>query len=314
VSRPGWQTLAGTGGKAAGRWSALPLLFLLLYLIWGSTYVVIKIALPYIGPFTLAGARAVLAATALGGLALALGRAFPRARSTHALAAQVGLLNMAGLAGLMTLGLTVVGAGETALLIYTQPLQVAALSALLFGERLAARQVAGLLLGFGGMAVVVLPRLQPGAAPVWWAYGVLLLGAACWALSTVLFRQQQQPDPRLAGPDVLWMTALQAGYGAPVLLLAGLALDGWRVQVTFDLIWSLAFTGFLASGLANLLWFFLLTKRTATVVSTYVFLVPAFAVAFGVLVLGEALTLNLLGGGLLTLTGIMLVTRAPAAR
>jgi drug/metabolite transporter (DMT)-like permease len=164
------------------------------------------------------------------------------------------------------------------------------------------------------MAVVLLPRMQPSAAPVWWAYAVLVLGAACWAVSTVLFRRSQGTGPRQATADVVWVTALQAAYGAPVLLAAGLMLEGWRFQLTVDLVWSLAFTGLFASGLANLLWFFLLTKRTATVVSTYVFLVPAFAVGFGVLVLGEPLTPHLLGGGLLTLVGIMLVTRPPAER
>jgi drug/metabolite transporter (DMT)-like permease len=78
----------------------------------------------------------------------------------------------------MSVGLTSVSAGETSLLIYTQPLQVAALSALLLGERLAPRQLGGVLLGFVGMAIVLLPRIQPSAAPAWWAYFALVVGAA----------------------------------------------------------------------------------------------------------------------------------------
>ena len=85
-------------------------------------------------------------------------------------------------------------------------------------------------------------------------------------------------------------------------------------EPTLDLLWTLLFTSLLSTGLANLLWFHLLTRRAATVVSTYVFLVPAFAVAFGALALGEPLTPALLVGGLLTLAGIALVTRAPTRR
>jgi drug/metabolite transporter (DMT)-like permease len=287
----------------------MPLLFLLLYLIWGFTYVAIKIGLRWTGPLTMAGARAVLAGLALAGLALALGRAVPREWRVHRLTATVGLLNVAGLAGLMSLGLTTVSAGETSLLIYTQPLQVAALSALVLAERLSRRQLAGLLLGFGGMTIVLAPRIQPSAAPVWWAYAVLLTGAGCWALATVLYRGWQRAGAPLARVDVLWVTALQALYGAVPLLVAAWLVEGLAVVWTGELVGSLLFTGLLSSGLANVLWFYLLTRRAATVVSTYVFLVPAFAVGFGALVLGEPLTPSLLAGGLLTLTGIALVSR-----
>jgi drug/metabolite transporter (DMT)-like permease len=290
---------------------ALPVLFLLLYLIWGFTYVAIKIGLPFIGALTMAGTRAVIAAVALAAVALALGRPFPRTGAVHRMAALVGLLNVAGLAGMMSLGLTAVSAGETSLLIYTQPLQVAVLGALFTGERPSGRQWVGLVIGFAGTAIVLAPRVQPGAAPVWWAYGVLLLGAFAWALSTVLFSRGRRAGAATDRADVIWLTSLQAAHGAVPLLLAGLLAEGWRLAPTWELAGALAFTGLLSTGLANLLFFYLLTRRTATVVSTAVFLVPAFAVAFGALVLGEPLTPTLLVGGLLTLAGIALVTTAP---
>jgi drug/metabolite transporter (DMT)-like permease len=290
---------------------ALPLLFLLLYLIWGFTYVAIKIGLRWTGPLTMAGARAVIAGLALAALALALGRVAPRLPRVHGMIAVVGVLNVAGLAGMMSLGLTTVSAGETSLLIYTQPLQVAALSAALLGERLARRQVAGLLLGFAGVAVVLAPRIQPSAAPTWWAYAALLFGAGCWALSSVLYRRWQRAGLPLAQVDVVWVSGLQALYGSLPLLVAAWLIEGLRLEPSAELAWTLLFTSLLSTGFANLLWFHLLTRRAATVVSTYVFLVPAFAVTFGAIVLGEPLTPSLLVGGLLTLAGIALVSRQP---
>lgn len=291
--------------------TATPLLFLLLYLIWGFTYVAIKIGLRWTGPLTMAGARALLAGVALGLLALALRRPLPDGWRAHGLIAIVGLLNVAGLAGMMSLGLTAVSAGETSLLIYTQPLQVAALSAIFLRERLARRQLAGVALGFLGMAIVLTPRLQPSAAPAWWAYGALLLGAFCWALSTVLYRHWQRAGLPLARVDILWLTSLQALYGSLPLLAAAAVAEGLAMTPSVDLLWTVAFTGVLASGVANLLWFYLLTRRAATVVSTYVFLVPAFAVAFGALVLAEPVTPALVAGGAMTLVGIALVSRPP---
>lgn len=290
----------------------LALLFVAIYLIWGFTYVAVRIALRDAAPFTLAFGRAGLATLLLGTVALVRGRPAPRGWRAHAFIALVGVLNVSGLAGLMSLGLATVPAGESSLLTYTQPLQVALLSRLMLGERLAGRQLLGLLIGFGGMVVVLLPRLTGGVAnPV--GYAALLLGAFCWALSAVVFRWGGRAASGLPKIDVLWLSALQAAYGAVPLFLAGLLLEGLRVRWTFSLLWSGAFVGLGAAGVANLLWFYLLTQRSATVVAAYVFLVPAFAVVFGGVVLGEPLTLNVALGGLLTLAGIALVTRAPGA-
>ena len=108
--------------------------------------------------------------------------------------------------------------------------------------------------------------------------------------------------------DVLWLSALQTVYGGLPFLVVAAVVERWRFNPTLDLLWTTLFAGFLAAGVANLLWFRLLSLHAATVVSTYVFLVPAFAVAFGALVLGEPLSPTLLGGGAVTLAGIGLVS------
>ncbi len=291
----------------------VPLLLLAIYLIWGFAYVAVRIAVRDAPPFTVAAGRALLAAATLGLAALALGRPFPRARRSQLFAAVVGLLNVSGLAGFMSLGLSLVPAGESSLVTYTQPLQVALLSVVLLHERLTGRQVVGLALGFAGVVVVLLPRLGGGSAASPLGYAALLVGAFTWALSAVLFRRG--PARLLGGDrpvervDVFWLVALQAAYGAVPLLAAGVLLEGLHVRWTGDLIWSWLFAGVGAGGVANLLWFYLLSKRSATVVAAYVFLVPAFAVAFGGVVLGEPITATLAAGGALTLGGIALVTR-----
>ena len=300
----------GDGLRAAGCLPALraaPLLFVLIYLIWGLNYVAVRIGLRDVAPLTLASARALVAALGLGAVALTLRRPFPSTLAAHAFIATVGLFNVSCLTSALSLGLTTVSAGEGSLLIYTQPVQVAALAALLLGERLSPRQLLGVAAGSGGVVVVLLPRVQPGATTNWWGYGVLLAGASSWAIAAVLFRWGQTTRPALARVDVIWVSALQSAYGGLPILVLAYVLEGWRFVPTFDALWILLFTGFLSAGVANLLWFSLLTRGQATVVSTCIFLVPVFAVASGALVLGEPLTLNVLVGGALTLGGIALV-------
>ena len=304
------ETRVDGGRRAARRLPALgaaPLLFVLIYLIWGFTYVAVRIGLRDVGPLTLAGARSLIAAIGLGAVALALRRPLPPTLAAHAFIAAVGLFNVSCLTSALSLGLTTVSAGEGSLLIYTQPLQVAALSALFLGERLSPRQLLGVVAGFGGVVVVLLPRIQPGATTTLQGYGVLLFGAFGWAIAAVLFRWGRTTHAAIAKLDVIWVSALQSAYGALPILVVAYILEGWRFALTFDALWSLLFTGFLSAGLANLLWFSLLTRGQATVVSTCIFLVPVFAVASGALVLGEPLTVNLLVGGALTLGGIALV-------
>ncbi len=288
---------------------ALPVLFLTIYVIWGITYVFTKIALHDVGPFTFGVMRTVFAVVVLGLAALAMRRTWPGGWRVQLFVAVVGFLNVSGLIGMMTLGLTVVPAGEASLLTYTQPFQVALLSALILHERIRPRMAIGLCAGFAGVVVVLLPRIQPDGTVPLWGYAAMVLGGFSWGLSAVIFRWGLAAGWLKVQPDVLWFAALQSFYGLWPLLVPAIALEGFRLSPTPSLLLALLFVGIFAAGLANLLWFFLLSKRAATVVSTYVFLVPAFAVAFGWLLLGESLSPTLIAGGALTLGGIALVTR-----
>jgi drug/metabolite transporter (DMT)-like permease len=90
-------------------------------------------------------------------------------------------------------------------------------------------------------------------------------------------------------------------------------VEGLRLDPHPDLWWTLLYGGVFASGVANVLWFSLLLRREAVVVAAYVFLVPLFAVLFGALTLAERLPPLALGGGLLVVLGLFLVS-APRTR
>ena len=303
---------AGSGGQTAGAGrplagASLLALFLALCLIWGFTYVTLKIGLRDAPPLAFSFGRALVGGLALGAYALATAGRFPRDAATHRAAAILGLTNVAAFWGLMNLGLTRVSAGESSILTYTQPLLVAVLARAWLGEALSLRATLGLLLGFAGVAAVVANKLQIAGQPAWLGYAFTLAGALAWAVGTVYFRARQ------AGLDLVWVTTLQALYGAVPLLALSLLLEHQPVTPSTSLLWTLAYTGLGSSALAYLIWFYLLRHRATAEVTSFIFLVPLSAVLFGALVLGERLSLiSLLGAGLI-LAGIYVVSRRPAA-
>src|SRR3712207_2232548 len=99
--------------RTAGRLPAVgpaPLLFVLIYLIWGLTYVAVRIGLRDVAPLTQAGARTLVAAVGLGAIALALRRRWPSTLAAHVFIAAVGLFNVTCLTSALSLGLTTVSA------------------------------------------------------------------------------------------------------------------------------------------------------------------------------------------------------------
>lgn len=309
-------------------------LFLALCLIWGFTYPVLKIGLSYAPPLAFTAARAAAGGLALFVYAAATTGRLPRDATTHRSALVLGLANVAAFWGLMNLGLTRISAGESSILTYTQPLLVGVLAWVWLGEVLSLRVALGLLLGFAGVATVVADKVSVGEQAPWLGYAYALGGAIAWAVGTVYFRANDRPrgaraadevavSPRLARGtsqvvavgarkarlDILWVTSLQALYGAVPLAILAYLLERPSVAPSWGLAWTLLFTGLGSSALAYVIWFHLLRHRAAAEVTAYVFLVPAFAVLSGALVLGERLGPTALLGAALILLGIFVVNR-----
>jgi drug/metabolite transporter (DMT)-like permease len=290
----------GAGGQSG---LVVAALFVVLCLIWGFTYIAIKLGLQDASPLAFAFVRALIAGIALGGYALVTTRRFPRDAYTHRCAIILGLTNVAGFLGLLNLGLTRLSAGESSILTYTQPLMVSVLAWLWLRERLRAGAIVGLLVGFAGVALTVLGKVHLADDLPWLGYAYGIGDALAWAVGTVYFRAHRQ---RL---DILWTSALQAIYGAGPLLVLALVAETPRLDLTFNLAWTLLYNGLGSSAVAYLIWFYLLRSRSSAEVTSYVFLVPVFAVGFGAAVLGEWLGPVSLAGGALVLLGIYLVNR-----
>lgn len=276
-----------------------------LILIWGVGYPIMKIGLAYCPPLLFAGLRAVGGGLLLTALALRHdGR--PDLAGTWPALLVSALFNVLLFFGLSTLSVQLLPAGIASVVLYLQPVFIAGLAHVWLGERLTRTKMAGLLLGLGGVAAIMVQGMEGTLSPSGLAYGVG--SAAAWALGTVAFK-------RAAPRSILWFIALPFLLGGLLIVAAGLAVgERWA-----DIAWTPTFLLVLAYGaavglaLSWTLWLALVAAGEASRMAGNTFLVPLVSVAAGTLFLGEPLTAMLAVGGVAVMAGVYLVNRQALA-
>jgi drug/metabolite transporter (DMT)-like permease len=271
----------------------------ILCAIWGSIFVVQRLALQVAPAVWVAAGRALVAALVLLPLA---GRLRALSRRGLALAGVLGITNQFAFIGLQVAGLQSVGAGPAAAIIYVQPVLVVLASAPFLGERLTAQRLAAALLGFAGVAVVGLHQAEAASAG-----GVLLLlgAAVSWAIGALLTSASDEPIvPLVVGQHLV-------GAG-PLLATAALAQP--FPALSARLVLCVLCAGVCGSALAWTLWSALLRRGEAGVVSTWLFAVPVLAAVLGVILLGEPMGIELIIGVALVAIAVRLVAAPAGAR
>jgi drug/metabolite transporter (DMT)-like permease len=281
-----------------------------LWLVWSTAFVAIKVGLRHADPYTFTLLR-VLAALLVLVVAVAVRGHWQqlRSRRLHRYDVLLGATNVAGFLVFQNAGLADAPIGVGSVVIYTQPFLVALGAWLLRGETLRLGQVAGMVLGWLGVAVVVVGELDVGATPVH-AVVFLLLSAVSWAAGTLIFTAVPRDMSVL---DVLLAMNL---YGVvPIALLVAVGVGSapsadWGPTLVVCAVWAGASASIGGLGLQ----FVLLRRGKAGVVSSWTFAVPVLAAAQGVVLLGEDAHAALLVGGAAVAAGIWLVNRRPASR
>lgn len=291
---------AGAGPRPATIWFAL----VTVYLVWGSTYLAIRVIVESTPPLLAMGVRFVLASLLLAAfLAFRHGvRVLRVGRREIASAGLVGgLLLLCGNGG-VALAEQTVPSGLTALLIATTPLWLVGLR-VTAGDRPRRLSLLGTGLGFVGIAVLA----RPGADGDIQAWGLFtVIGAAlCWATGS--FVSSRVPLP--GNPFVA--TAYEMALGGVGLLLAGVLggeLDGLSVSETPAKAWAwLAYLVVFGSLVAFTAYVWLLHHAPISLTATYAYVNPVVAVVLGALVLAEPITLPILLGGAVVVAGVGLV-------
>ncbi|RZU72375.1 drug/metabolite transporter (DMT)-like permease [Micromonospora kangleipakensis] len=294
-------------------WTAL----VLVYVLWGSTYLGIRIAVESLPPLTSAAGRFAAAALVLAAvLRIRRGPGALRVdRRQLGSAALVGVLLLAGGNGLVVLAESgpagvAVPSGIAALLVATVPLLVVLLRTL-GGDRPGRWTFAGVTLGFAGLVLLVLPTGGSGAVPLAGALTVVV-AATCWSVGSFLSGRLRMPaDPFVA-------TVYEMVAGAVALAVTGAARGEWHgfspAEVTGRSWAALAYLMVAGSLVAFTAYVWLLHHAPISLVATYAYVNPAVAVALGALLAAEPVTARVLLGGAVIVAGVALVVTTERPR
>lgn len=296
---------AGTHEPAAApRRAAVALAFACIYLIWGSTYLAIRVAVETIEPLTMAAVRFLVAGGGLYAWMRLRGEPRPAAREWRGAVIVGGLLLLGGNGGVVWAE-TMVASGVAALIIATVPLWMVTLDAARRRTWPAPAEVFGLLLGFAGVWVLIDPGIGGGVHP--FGAGLLLCGAASWALGSVYSR-----GAGLSRSPVL-STAMQMVGGGALLLVAGGIKGEWgRLapgSFSASSIAALVYLTLFGSLVAFTAYVWLLRVSTPAKVSTYAYVNPIVAVLLGWMFLDEPLTADTLVASALIVPAVLLTLR-----
>jgi drug/metabolite transporter (DMT)-like permease len=308
MSRPG--TAAPVAGPhLLALWGAL----VTVYLVWGSTYLAIRVVVESVPPLLGMGARFLVAGILLGLFLLATrGRAALRVRPRQLGGAAVvgGLLLLGGNGGVAVAEQTV-PSGLTALLVAATPLWLVCLRTAA-RDRPAPLSLVGTVLGFLGIAVLVRPGASLGDDVETWGLVLVVAAAGSWAVGSFVSSRLPMPD------DAFVATTWEMLVGGAAMLLVGAAageLEGFSVGQVERAAWAwLGYLVVVGSIVAFSAYVWLLHNAPISLTATYAYVNPVVAVVLGAIVLAEPVTAAVLLGGAVVVVGVALVVTAERPR
>lgn len=267
---------AAEKNRAWGAW-------LLVALLWGSTYPVLRVAVQYYPPEFFAATRFLLAGSAFLALALILGKPFPRRIQDWALHAGVGCLNLVFCHGLIIYSAQYVLSGLLALLLALSPAFSALLERLIWGRRIQAMSLWGLILGPVGIALLAYAHARGAGQGLWM---LAVIGAALFlALGSAL------SQVRSRSVDLWVASGIQMGVAGVGLMGVSALLGEWsRVELHPHALWTLGYLALFGSMVAYSAFVYSLKVLGPVVTGTYTYANIAVATLLAWLMLGEKLS------------------------
>jgi drug/metabolite transporter (DMT)-like permease len=284
-----------------------------VYLIWGSTYLGIRLAIDSLPPLLMGGTRFILAGSILYPVMRLFGAPRPRRIEWRSAAIIGAFLLLAGNGG-VTWAQQTVPSSIAALMVAATPLWINVIEWLRpSGTRPRPAVFVGLALGFLGVTLIVVSKgatggnfVNPSGA------ALLLIATLSWACGSIFSRHAPQNESALLN------IAMQMLCGGALMLLAGLALGEARqfhpAQITATSAWAFVYLTLIGSLVGFTAYVWLLQVSTPARVSTYAYVNPFIAVLLGRLVLHEPLPRSILLAGACIIGAVMLITTAKAGR
>jgi drug/metabolite transporter (DMT)-like permease len=300
------------GTSKPSSWRVL-LAFAIIYFVWGSTFLAIRVGVREVPPFLLAGLRFLIAGIVLYAWMRAKGTQSPALREWGAVLLLAVLIFVFDY-GLLFWAERRVPSGIAAVMMATIPVFMAISEILILRtQRLSARLAIGLLVGTGGVTVLVSRRLSFGEVPIDTTGAcALIVAAISWSLASALTRRLPLPAAKTMSSGAQMLSG-----GVLLMLTAALLGEfrGFHVDTVSREAWlALAYLIVLGSIVAFTAYVWLLHYESPTRVGTYAYVNPVVAVLVGYFLGGEALGPRMIVGTVLVLVSVVVITATPAKK
>ena len=300
------------GNSKPRRWKVL-LAFAIIYFVWGSTFLAIRVGVREVPPFLLAGMRFLAAGIVLYVWMRLKGTRSPAFREWGAaslLAVLIFVLDY----GLLFWAEKRVPSGLAAVMLATIPVFMALSEILILRtQRLTARLAIALLVGICGVTVLVSRRLSFGEVPIDTAGAcALIVAAISWSIASALTRKLPLPAEKVMS------SGIQMLVGGVLLTLTAALLGefrGFHLDTVSRGAWlALAYLIVAGSIVAFTAYVWLIHHESPTKVGTYAYINPLVAVLFGYFFGGEAIGARAIAGTVLVLVSVVVITTTPAKK
>jgi drug/metabolite transporter (DMT)-like permease len=289
------------------------LAFAIIYFVWGSTFLAIRVGVREVPPFLLAAMRFSVAGLVLYGWMVARGERSPGARQWMS-AFLLALLIFVFDYGLLFWAEQRVPSGVAAVMMATIPVFMA-LSEIIFlrTQRLTVRLASALIIGIAGVAVLMSRSLELGGAPIDTAGAVaLIIGAVSWSIASVLTRKLPLPQSQVMS------SGAQMLAGGVLLALVAAARGEFRNfhpgTVSREAWFALLYLIVAGSIIGFTAYVWLIHHESPTKVGTYAYVNPVVAVLVGYFLGGETIGLRTILGTLFVLVSVVVITTARASK
>jgi len=276
--------------------------YILVCLLWGSTYLAIRIGVKGLPPFIFAGIRFLIAGSLMLGYAIIKGLEIPKKPSDIRKISTVGLFLLVGGNGCVVFAETWVNSGMASLIVAIVPLFMVLIEMVTrINTNVNIKSWIGLLIGFLGVALLVNSNSGTGSMDIKGVF-VLLLGAFMWASGSVYSKRFK------AKGSVVAHIAIQMLAGGAALTAIGFALgEANKMHFTIQGIGAITYLIFFGSIIGYSCYIYILKKWPAAKAGTYAYVNPVVAIFLGVAILQEPISFKVIISALIILGSVIIV-------
>ena len=273
---------------------------LMLGALWGASFLFIRVAVPEFGAVALIAMRVTFAAMVLVPFVLAQ-KQLADVKANWRSIVGMGVMHYAIPFSLFAYAMLTLSAGYTSIINASSPLFAGLVARVWLGNRLPIGRMAGLVAGISGVALLVWDKLAVGSGSIALAVAAAVIASFCYGFSAVLAKKY------LANVNPVGVAG--GSMAAAAILLLPMSYMLWPEVAPSPGAWNMvAILGVLCTAAAFVLYFRLIAAIGPSRAITVTFLVPVFAVIFGVLLIGEEVTSTTLVGGAIVAIGTALST------